>query len=109
MEYRSLASLGLDVRLADYFAPLLGFFDDVLAEVDGRAGEWGLAKIGKPRLYLGVGEGGIDLAVEFANDLRGRVLGRDDAKPIACLVAWDELAHGRGVRKRLLAHRGGDG
>ena len=38
-----------------------------------------LPKVGKPRLHLGIGEGGIDLLVELVDDLGRRVLGRADA------------------------------
>ena len=46
-----------------------------LAEVGGRARKHGAAQIGKPRLNLGIGEGGVDLVVELVDDLGRRALG----------------------------------
>jgi hypothetical protein len=41
------------------------------------------------------------------NDFGGRIFGRADAGPEARLVARDEITHGRDVRQRLRARRGG--
>ena len=68
---------------------------------------WHAAQVGKPRLHLGIGEARVDLLVEPVDDLGGRVLGRADAIPAARLVARHEFAHGRDVRQRLRARRGG--
>ncbi len=56
---------------------------------------------------LGVGEGGVDFLVEPVDDFGSRSLGRADALPGAGLEAGDEIAHGRHLRQRLRARRGG--
>ena len=66
-------SVRLDVGRPDHLGPLLGFVDDELAEVGGRAREHRTTRVGKPRLHLGIGEAGIDLLVELVDDLGGRV------------------------------------
>ena len=43
-------------------------------------------EIGKPRLDLGIGKAGVDLLVEFLDDLCRRGLGRADAEPGARLA-----------------------
>src|SRR6202140_3154169 len=58
------ASIRLDTRDLDHFGPFLGFRDDELAEVGGRAGQHRGAELGEPRLHLGIGEGRIGLLVE---------------------------------------------
>src|SRR5262245_52252361 len=98
---------GLDVGRPDYLSPLLGFLSDELAELGGRAGKWGFAEIGKPRLHLGIGEASVDPLVELADDLSWRARRHADPVPVACLVARHELTHGRDVRQRVLARRSG--
>ena len=73
------SSLGLDVGRPDHLGPFLGFFRDQLAEVGGRAGKHRAAQVGKPRLELGIGEGGVDLLVEPVDNLCRRVLGAAEA------------------------------
>src|SRR5262249_1290433 len=67
-----------------------------------------LPKIGELRLHLGIGKARVDLPVELVDDLGRRALWYARAVPRAHLVALDRLAHGRKVRQRLRAHRGGD-
>ena len=50
---------------------------------------------------LGIGEAGIDLPVEFLDDLGGRVSRRADASPGARLVTRHELAHRWNVRQHF--------
>jgi len=45
------------VRGPDHLAPLLGLIRDELSELGGRAGQRDAAKVGKPRLQLGIGIG----------------------------------------------------
>src|SRR6516164_924323 len=59
------SSLRLDVGGPDHLAPLFGFVGDEFAEVRGRTWQRGAPQFGKPRLHLGVREGGVDLPVEF--------------------------------------------
>ena len=71
-------------------SPFLGFVSDELAEFGGRAGKHFTAKVGKPRVHLGIGERSVDLPVQLLDDLGRRVLGRADAVPLARLVARQE-------------------
>jgi hypothetical protein len=48
------ASFCLDVGRPDDLGPLLGFVGDELAEIGGRAHEHCAAKLGEPRLNLGI-------------------------------------------------------
>src|SRR5262245_7302271 len=110
MEYRladGSASVRLDVEGPDEFAPLLRFVGDELAKVGWRVCEHVATQVRKPSLQFGIGEARIDLLVEFVDDLGGRVLGRADAEPSACLVARDEFAHRRDIRQRGRAIRRG--
>src|SRR5262249_38024520 len=87
--------LRLDVGCPDHLAPLFGFLGDEPAKVCGRDDKRRYSQVGKPRLDLGIGEAGIDLLVEFLDDLGGCVLGNADAIPVARLIARHELTHGR--------------
>ena len=79
MEYRPsfLEVIGLDVcrPRTSNLAPLPGFVGDELAEVGRRERKPYVAKVGKPRLDLGIGEAGIDLLVELVDDFSGVSLG----------------------------------
>src|SRR5262249_5072409 len=87
-------SVQLDAREFHHLAPLIGFVDDELAEVGGRPRNHHYAKVGETRLDLGIGEARIDLFVEPVDNLRGRVLRRADAEPLACLITRYEISHG---------------
>ena len=114
LEFMRLAfGAGIVVGL---LAPAVGFFlvqrrlslvGDKPSEVGWRTRKCRAALVGKPRLELGIGERGVDLLVEPVDDLGGRVLRRTDATPEARLVVRHEIAHGREVRQRLRARRGG--
>src|SRR3984893_12503702 len=56
----------------DDLGPFFCFFGHEPAEVSGRNGEHGRAKVGKPRPQLGIGEARVDLLVELVDDLGGR-------------------------------------
>src|SRR6476660_7921350 len=101
------ASVGLDAGRPDHLTPLLGFIGDELPEVGGRTRKYRAALVGKQLLELGIGERVVDLPVEPADDLGGRVLRRTDATPEARLVVRHEITHGREVRQRVRARRGG--
>src|SRR5262249_670211 len=102
------ASLRLDAGEFDHLAPLLGFLGDELAELGRRAEKRPAAQVGKPIVHLWVGEGRIDLFVEFVDDLRGRIPRRTETPHRARFVVRDELPHGRYVRQRLGARGCGD-
>src|ERR1051325_2126939 len=95
----------LDVGCPYYLAPLLGFVGNELSDLGRRAGEHGAPKIAKLRPDLGIGEAGIDFLVELVDDLGRRVLGRTEAIPSACLVAWHEFPDGRQIGQQLPARR----
>src|SRR5215218_47838 len=104
---RSAASIRLSPRELDHLAPLLGFLSDQLAELSGRIRKHRAAEISEPRFHVGIGESRIDLLIELIDDLGGCGLGNADAEPGARLVARHELTHGRDVRQRVRARRGG--
>src|SRR5262249_41564802 len=62
-------------------APLLRFVGDKLAEVGRRTLKDRYAQGGKPRLDLGISEGGIDFLVELVDDLGRRLLGNASRWP----------------------------
>src|SRR5262249_48836802 len=70
---RVIASVCLDIGRSDHLAPLLGFVGDELAEVAGRARKHSATKVGKARLHLGVGEGGVDFAIELVDVFSWRI------------------------------------
>src|SRR5262249_47295952 len=80
-------SIRLDVGSPDHFRPLLGFINDQLAEIGGRAGRRGAPHVDESRLDLWVRQPGVDLPVELVDDLGRRVPGRADTEPRACLVS----------------------
>src|SRR5262249_27285089 len=67
------ASVRLDVESPDHLTPLLGFVGDELAEVAGRAWKHSASKVSKARLHLGVGEGGVDFAIELVDVFSWRI------------------------------------
>ena len=83
---RQTGSFRLDARELDHLGPLLGFVDDELVEVAGRAWKHSAAKVGKARVQLGVGKPYIDLAVKLLDNFDGRVLRRADPNPAARLA-----------------------
>src|SRR5262245_39156640 len=101
----TLLRIGIDVGRAGHLAPLFGFVSDEFAEVGGRATKDHATKIGKPVLYLWIGESRVDLLIEPIDDLGGRSFGRADAVPVDGLEAWQKFAHGRHVRQNLRAGR----
>src|SRR5262245_19047891 len=80
-ENECYGSLRLHARELHHLGPFLSFGGDVLAKLSGRAGKYCAAQVGEPRFHLGVGERGIDFAVELVHDLDGCVLGRTEATP----------------------------
>jgi hypothetical protein len=58
----------------------------VFSELSRRGLKRRAAQVGKPRLDHAIGEGCIDLLVQFLDDFRGGVLGRADAVPLGCLM-----------------------
>ena len=60
--------------------PFFGFVRDELGEVAGRADKRCGAQVGKPRLDLGIGEAGVNFAVELVDDLDRCAFGRSPAE-----------------------------
>src|SRR5262249_36644828 len=105
---RSRGSFRLDVIGPDHLGPLFGFVGDQLPKFGGREREHGATEIGKPRLDLGISKASVDLLVELLDNLGRRGVWRAEAVPITRLVARQKLTHGRDVRQRVRARRGGD-
>src|SRR5262249_35648381 len=101
------ASFRLDVGPPDHLRPLFLVICDEFSELGRRAGTHHAAKIGKPRPHLGIGERRIDFVVELVDDFGRRVPRREKTKPPACLVARQEIGHGRDIPQSLLARRAG--
>ena len=100
-------STRLGARKLYHLAPFLSFISHELSEIGSGAAKHCAAKVGKPRLYLGVGEARVDLVIEPVDDLAGCVPGCADAEPTARLVTRQELAHARDVRQHVRARRAG--
>src|SRR6516162_6675602 len=66
----------------------------------------GVIGIGKSCLDLGIGEGGIDFAVELIDDFSRRFLGCADTVPGGRLISRHKLSEGRNVWQRFRAHHG---
>jgi hypothetical protein len=98
---QSLGSLGPRARELDHLGPLLGFFDDEHSEIGRRAAEHRGAQIGKPRLYFGVRENGIELVIEAADHLCGRILAQAYGEPLACRVVRHKFVDCRDIRQRF--------
>src|SRR5258706_11230009 len=94
---QSLGSLGPRARELYHLGPLLGFFDDEHSEIGQRAAERLGAQIGKPRLYFSVCENGVDLAIEAADDLRGRIFAQAYGEPLVRRVARHKFANCRDI------------
>src|SRR3982750_4498819 len=94
-------SFRLDVGRPDHLSPFFGFLSNEPAELSRRADKRRASKIGKPRLYLGIGEAGIDLVVELGDNLCRCVLGRANTLPCANLVPRQEIPHRRNVWQRV--------
>src|SRR6516165_2539710 len=62
-----LLLLWLDVGGPDHLGPFLGFSGNECPEI-GRAGNEHAAEVGEPGLELGIGEAGVDLAIELIDD-----------------------------------------
>src|SRR5690349_5650743 len=69
----------LGARKFDHLAPLLDFFRQYLSKVGGCAGDHDAAEVDETRLDPRLGDRRVDLAIEPADDVGRRVLGRADA------------------------------
>src|SRR5262249_16921657 len=107
MECAPRGSLRLDARGLDPLGPLLGFVGNELAEVGGRADKRCASQVGKLRLDFGIDKARVDHRVELVDDLGRRVLWCADTEPETRFVARHKLSHGRDVRQRVRARRGG--
>src|SRR5262245_11829355 len=93
-------SLRLDVRRPDHLAPLLGFVGDEPPEITWRATEDNAAEVGQLSLQLGIGEAGVDLLAELADDL-GRYVCR--ALAVCMLITNSNLVDCKTGRSAGLA------
>src|SRR5437762_5824767 len=85
-------SVRLDVGGPDHLAPLLGIFNDELAEFARRACKRLQTQIGEPRLELRAGDRLVNVLVEDRDGRRRGVSRRADTLPTARLVARHEIA-----------------
>src|SRR5262249_813150 len=82
----------LQVGRQQHLGPLPGLVDDELAETGGRAGQHRAGEMRQPRFEGRIGDAGVDLLVQPADDVSGRVLRGANAEPCAGLVAWQGVA-----------------
>ncbi len=71
----------IDIGDPNDFTPLRDFFGDKLGKLGGRTANGTAAHIGKPLLHLGIGQDGVDLTIELADDRSRRVLRRTNSVP----------------------------
>jgi hypothetical protein len=79
--------LGLDVSRLNHLGPLLGEFDDKLAEFGRRAGKRVHTQIGKPGSERRINEGGINFSIEDSDDFGRRTNRSTNAIPTAICIA----------------------
>src|SRR5215472_3154655 len=96
-------SLRLNARELHHLGPFLNVLGDELAELGGRTCKRRVAKVCKPRFHRGIGKNGIDLFVEFLDDIGGCILWRPDTQPRARIVARQKIAQRWDVRQRRRA------
>src|SRR5262249_12155932 len=104
-----MTALNPDLGRAHHLGPLLGFRGNEFAEIGWRERKFSASFAGKPRLYFGIGESGVDFPVEPVDNLGGRIAGRSDAEPGTRLVTRHEFAQsrylGQGLRARCAGYR----
>src|SRR5438034_10053425 len=82
-----LGSLRLNVSELHYIYPFVGFVDDELLKVRGRACENRTSEIDKTPFHRRISKSSVDCFVELPNRLVGSASGRDDPIPAVRLVA----------------------
>src|SRR5215831_14834514 len=85
-------ALRLNARELHHLGPFLNVLGDELAELGGRTCKRRVAKVFNPRFHRGIGKNGIDLLVEFFDDIRRCIHWRADAQPRARIVARQKIA-----------------
>src|SRR6516225_1624422 len=75
-----LLLLRLDAGGPDHLRPFFGFSGNQRPEIGRRAGNGHAAEVSELGLELGIGETGIDLAIELIDDLGRRVRRRAEAE-----------------------------
>jgi hypothetical protein len=93
---RRLSLPKLNVGSSDHSAPFLGVCLNELGEFGGRTWKRFAPYRGNPRLHPGIGEGGIDLAVEPIDNFDRRFLGRGDAEQGASREARQKITERAG-------------
>src|SRR5260370_42680532 len=94
-----LESLRLNVSELYYICPFVGFVDDELLKVCGRARENCTSEIDKTPFHRRISKSSVDCFVEPPNRLVGCDSGRDDPIPAVRLVAREKLAYGWDTRQ----------
>src|SRR6266568_5711137 len=93
------ASFRLGARRLDHFAPFIDLLHEELAEISRRAWKHRAAQVGEVRPHLRIGEGGVNLLVEYVDDLSGSIPGYAKSIGSARLVARQNIADRRHVRQ----------
>src|SRR6266700_364331 len=94
-------SFRLGARRLDHFAPFIDLLHEELAEISRRAWKHRAAQVGQVRPHLRIGESGVNLLVEYVNDLSGSIPGYAKSIGRARLVARQNIADRRHVRQHL--------
>src|SRR5215467_7116502 len=97
----TITSFRLDVGATDHLAPFLGFLRDKRTEVGRRSVKHGAVQFDEPSLDVVIGKAGVELLVEFLDDLRRRVLGCAESVKQARLEAWQKITNSREIWQRL--------
>src|SRR5262249_57565183 len=85
-------SLRLKPRELHHLAPLLGFLGDEPTQRGRRAGKRLAAYFGKLCAHRGIAQRGVDLPVEFIDDLDRRGFRSGDAVPLARFVTRHKIS-----------------
>ena len=93
--------LGLDVSRLNHLGPLLGEFDDKLAEFGRRAGKRVHTQIGKPGSERGINEGGINFSIEDSDDFGRRTNRSTNAIPTARIITRHKIGDRWDIRQHV--------
>src|SRR5262249_62131521 len=105
---RNSESVRLDVGRPDHLAPLFGLLLKPPPVIRGRAAGDAAAQVSKPQLQFAVRQRGVNLVVQFVDDLKGCVLGCANAYPRSRIVTRQKLTQRWDLRQDLRARRSGN-
>src|SRR5262249_1685930 len=93
----------LDICCPDHLAPFIREFNDMFAELLGRACKNRVAKFGNPQLDSGISKTSVDCLVELLDDLSRRVPRSANSVPARRIIARYEFSNRRHIRQRFRA------